>query len=262
MKAQGTDGMCRGQLKEGVSVGKDVLSFIPFHLSAVQRSASVETWIRSWLGPKADLLSPEGWFKRGHDLLGGRLDRKGFWRHEVKAGRFIWAPPPAAAEVTIEELRKARIKRHHSFHVFVVPRLMKPEWFRQLYKAADLVFDVPVGADCWPERMYKPLIIGLVFRFLRTPPWQLQLTPKMFSLARDLRGLWQGPQLGPGDILRKLLLEYQRLRSMPPDVVRRVLFFESKCPIPRQAKSYRRGKQQPGSSATDDRGLGQETETG
>jgi hypothetical protein len=123
---------------------------------------------------------------------------------------------------------------------------MKPEWFRQLYKAADLLFDVPVGADCWPERMYEPLIIGLVCPFLRTPPWQLPLTPKMFSLARDLHGLWQGPQLGPGDLLRKFLLECQRLCSMPPDVVRRVLFFESKCPVPRQAKTYRRGKQRPG----------------
>jgi hypothetical protein len=46
----------------------------------------------------------------------------------------------------------------------------------------------------------------------------------MFSLARDLRGMWEGPTLGPGDLLRKFLLEYQRLCTMPPDVVRRVLF--------------------------------------
>jgi hypothetical protein len=79
---------------------------------------------------------------------------------------------------------------------------MKPEWFRQLYKAADIVFDVPVGADCWPSDMYEPLIVGIVFPFLRHPPWQLRLTPKMFSLARDLRGLWEGPTVGPGDFLR------------------------------------------------------------
>jgi hypothetical protein len=129
MKAQGTDSVSRGQLKEGVSVGKDILSFILFHLSAVQRSAAVEPWIRSWLGPEAKLLQPEEWFERAHDILGEKLDRKGFWRHEFKAGRFSWAPPPVAADVAIEELRKACIKRQHSFHVFIVPRLMKPEWF-------------------------------------------------------------------------------------------------------------------------------------
>jgi hypothetical protein len=50
MKAQGTDGVSRGQLKEGVSIGADMLSFIPFQLSAIQRSTAVEDWIRSWLG--------------------------------------------------------------------------------------------------------------------------------------------------------------------------------------------------------------------
>ncbi len=55
---------------------------------------------------------------------------------------------------------------------------MKPGWFCQLYKAADIVFDVPVGADYWPVCMYEPPVIGLVFPFLRTPLWQLRLTQK------------------------------------------------------------------------------------
>jgi hypothetical protein len=243
MKAQGTDGVSRGQLKEGVSVGKDMLSFIPFHLSAIQRSSAVEPWIRSWLGPEAELLEPEGWFERAHGILGGKFDRKGFWRHEFKAGKFFWAPPPAAVAVALEELRKACIKRQDSFHVFVLPCLLKPEWFRQLYKVSDIVFDVPVGADCWPVCMHEPLIVGVVFPFLRVPPWQLRLTPKMFSLARDLRGLWEGPPLGPGNLLLQFLLDYQKLRSMPPDVVRRVLFFKPRCVVPRQATSSRRGRQ-------------------
>jgi hypothetical protein len=130
MRAQGTDGVSRGQLKEGVSAGKSMLSFIPLHLNAIERSPAVEPWLRSWLGEDAEVLSPEGWFERGHDLLGGKYDAKGFWRHATKKGTFIWNPPPAAASVAIEELRKARIKRQDSMHVFVCPRLMKPEWFR------------------------------------------------------------------------------------------------------------------------------------
>jgi hypothetical protein len=50
MKAQGTDGVSRGQLKEGVSSGNGMLAYIPFHLTLIQRSPAVKTWLRSWLG--------------------------------------------------------------------------------------------------------------------------------------------------------------------------------------------------------------------
>jgi hypothetical protein len=72
---------------------------------------------------------------------------------------------------------------------------MKPEWFWQLYKAADIVFDVPVGADCWPTCMHELLIIGVVSPFLSTPPWQLRLSPKMFSLGRDMLRVWENEKV-------------------------------------------------------------------
>jgi hypothetical protein len=78
MEGQGTDGVSRGQLKEGVTAGKEMLSFIPFHFGAIQRSPAVEPWIRSWLGPSAEVLTPTGWFERGHDILGGETDPKAF----------------------------------------------------------------------------------------------------------------------------------------------------------------------------------------
>jgi hypothetical protein len=77
MKAQGTDGVSRGQLKEGVSVGKEMLSFIPFHLSAVQRSSKVEPWIHSWLGAEPELLQPEG-SKEVMESWGGGLIKRAF----------------------------------------------------------------------------------------------------------------------------------------------------------------------------------------
>jgi hypothetical protein len=134
----------------------------------------------------------------------------------------------------MEELRKARIKRKDSPHVFVCPRLLKPEWFRQLYKESDIVFDVPAGTWFWPASMFEPLIIGISFPFLSKPPWQLRSTPKMFHLGRRLRGVWAEVDLDSGKLLREFLLEYQRICTMPADVVRRVLYFESKCPIPRE----------------------------
>jgi hypothetical protein len=127
MNAQGTDGVSRGQLKEGLSSGQSMLSFVSFHLSAVQRSDDVEAWLRSWLGESMVVLSPKGGFERGHDHLGGEVDAKEFWRHTIKPRTFVWSPAPAAASVAIEELRKARIKRQDSLHVFVCLRLLKPE---------------------------------------------------------------------------------------------------------------------------------------
>jgi hypothetical protein len=264
MRAQGTDGVSRGQMKEGVSAGCSMLSFIPLHLNAIERSPAVEPWLKSWLGKDAEVLSPEDWFERGHDLLGGKYDAKGFWRHATKKGTFIWNPPPAAASVAIEELRKARIKRQDSMHVFVCPRLMKPEWFRQLYKAADIVFDVPVGAAFWPAPMFEPLIIGIAFPFISAPPWQLRSTPKMFKLGWQLRRVWAGEEMDSRDLLYEFLLEYQRLRTMPPDVVRRVLFFESKCPVPRQGPGGRRTRKRKRSPASteDEVRLGEEAPKG
>jgi hypothetical protein len=40
----------------------------------------------------------------------GHYDGHGFWRVEIKSGKFIWAPPPGAADIAVEELRKALIK--------------------------------------------------------------------------------------------------------------------------------------------------------
>jgi hypothetical protein len=140
-----------------VSTGKDMLSYILFHLSSIKRSQGMEPWLRSWLRQEAKVLTPEDWFERGHHILRGKADSKGFWRHNAKPRTFIWDPPPAAASVVLEKVRKARIKRQDSPHVFVVLPLLKPEWFCLIYKIADIVFEVLVGSECWPTNMYEPL---------------------------------------------------------------------------------------------------------
>jgi hypothetical protein len=48
-----------------------MLSFIPLHLSALQRSQTLKDWIKSWLGNQAEFLEPSDWFERGHDMSGG-----------------------------------------------------------------------------------------------------------------------------------------------------------------------------------------------
>lgn len=227
MIVQGTDGISRGRTNEGVMAGEMILSFIPTHLSAIDRSPKVWDWIVSWIGQQALLLKPIEWFERGHDITGWKKSNDGFWRTEIESGVYVWAPPPAAADVALEELRVARIKRQSSTHIFVVPRLMTPEWLKQLYKASDIVFSVPVGQSFWEKDMHEPLLIGIVFPFIRCKPWQLRAVPKMYATNRRLSGLWEDSDVDAGSFLRKFCEECRSLDSMSEQLVRRVLYFES-----------------------------------
>jgi hypothetical protein len=50
MIAQGTDGVSRGSLVEGVAAGANMLDFVPLHLSAIERHPPLEHWLMTWLG--------------------------------------------------------------------------------------------------------------------------------------------------------------------------------------------------------------------
>lgn len=133
MIAQGTDGVSRGFLAQGIMAGETMESFIPIHLTAVQRSPTLEGWIHSWTGHSAIMLNEEGWFEAGHDIAGLGKSQAGddFERRILKEGRtYVWCPQPFAADVAIAELRKARIKRQSSAHVFVCPRLCCGLWLK------------------------------------------------------------------------------------------------------------------------------------
>jgi hypothetical protein len=261
MKAEGTDGTSRGQFREGVNVGEAMLDFIPWNESARERTPCLEPWLRSWMGDGVEFLDPAGWFTRGHDHLGGCKDARGFWHQEIVPGKFVWTPPPAAADVALEEMRKARIKRQDSTHYFVCPRLLSPEWVKKLWKTADLIFQVPPGSPGWPADMYEPLTIGIVFPFLRSRPWQLKGTPKMFYLARQVRKMFKEKVLDSGSVLRKLLLECRRFYAMQPDVVRRMLYFGSDSEFLCQSPGKRGGtkRKRPAGSVETRKGVGKQT---
>jgi hypothetical protein len=225
MIAVGVDGLSRGLLNEGVMGGADMLSFIPFDRSALQLSMPLEEWIQSWLGKEAISLSPEDWFERGHDIVGWQDPEPGFYLPlpVLQKGKYIWSPPPGAADVAIEEMRKARMKRQASTHVFVCQRLMTPRWLRQLHKAADLVFHIPAGQPFWSLSNHEPLVVGIILPFFRHQPWQLRGTPKMFAVARELSKVWEDPTLDSRPVLRKLCELSGRLDSVPVSVVPKLL---------------------------------------
>jgi hypothetical protein len=228
MQAQGTDGVSRGQLSEGVMNGEPMMSFIPLHKSALERSPELKDWLKDYISPDLEFLSPNDWFERGHDHFEkGKIHSDGHWRPTLRSGKFVWAPPPAAAWVALEELRKARIKRQKSTHVFVCPRLMTPEWLRQLNKACDVVIAVPHGHPAWPTHMFEPLFIGIVFPFIRHQPWQLRGTPKMYAVERKLRRLWKkGSYVDGSSVLRKFCEQCWGLDALPASLVSRVLYLK------------------------------------
>jgi hypothetical protein len=171
------------------------------------------------------------WYTRGHSHDGGHYDTHGFWRVNICAGKFVWSPPPAAADVALEELCKALLKRRDSTHVLLCPRLLTPQWRRQLNKACDLVVFMNSGSEIWPSNMYEPLTIGFAFPFSSVRPWQLRGTPKMLHLGRTVPKLLEDSNMVTRDILWKLCQQMWKLRTMSEDVVRRVLYFTSNDPL-------------------------------
>jgi hypothetical protein len=232
MIAEGGDGVSRGSLNEGVMLGVSMLSFIPLHLSALERSPPLLEWIkflgRSFRGG----FSSGRLVRKGHDIRGWAAQRgELIQRPIIKAGVYGWFLPPAVADVAIEQLRIARVKRQDSSHVFVCPRLLCPYWLKQLHKACDLVFKVPAGASDWPLDMFEPLLIGVCFPFLRPIPWQFRGTPKVSWLARKLHDMRKDLDVDRGIILRKFWDVAHRLRDMPEYMVSKMLYFGSTDPI-------------------------------
>ena len=205
-----------------------MVSFIPIHLSAIERSEALLEWIKELAGSAIIELKPIDWFDVGHDFDGWKRSWDGFERPYLVEGRtYLWSPPPFAADIAIAELRRARIKRQSSSHVFVVPKLCAPLWIKQVYKAADIVFEIPSGQTFWKREMHEPLLIAIVFPFIRSKPWQLRSTPKMYAMVSELRKVFNEEDLDARDILRQFWDKCHRIRFMPPNVVRKVLYFRN-----------------------------------
>ena len=108
MMAQGTDGLSRGDMLTGVFGGKGMLAYVPLHLSALERSASLASWLLGWYPHPESLvvLAPNDWF----DLAINQ-----------RVGHCLWSPALAAAEIAVEQLCHAQLKRANSTHLIIIP---------------------------------------------------------------------------------------------------------------------------------------------
>ena len=66
--------------------------------------------------------------------------------------------------------------------------------------------------------MYEPLLIGICFPFIRSAPGQLRGTPKMFSVARSVRGMSKDADMDERDFLRKFCRDCWNMATVPEDV--------------------------------------------
>jgi hypothetical protein len=73
-------------------------------LSEIDCRPQIIEWVQSWLRNDAEFLTVEQWFSQGHSHDGGHYNEQGFWHLKIKPGKFVWTPPPSAADVAVEEL--------------------------------------------------------------------------------------------------------------------------------------------------------------
>lgn len=235
MVAQGTDGLSRGMMCEGVLAGRDMLDYIDIAKSSSSRHPPLVEFIRAWTGD-SDLkpLREEEWFVEGHGIIGGKRDSHDIWipTHAPNGRLYWWDPPPVLAEVALEEALKARHKRSDTYHIFSIPRLFTPSWTRLFHKFADFVVKLPVGSTHWPLGMHEPLFIGIALPYIRYHPWTLRGTPLLVDMEGQLR---QMLSTGEGDgrhILRELLRIPSRISRVSEDVACGVLRMSRKREVP------------------------------
>jgi hypothetical protein len=245
----GVDGLSRGNMGEGVMKDPDsFLKDVPLNLGLHERSPEMVKWLCDVFGIKLDdVLEPSDWFEKGHDVVG--WERRGVspWYPKVNPSTFLWTPAPAASQYAVEQLRKARHRRQSSMHVMVIPRLFTSLWRKQLYKVADVVFEIPAGTlSEWKKDQHEPLTVAIVFPFLKHRPWQAKGSPRFLALARELRLLWKTNPADAGPFLREFCITQRSLEAMPKGMVWSVLQTASARHVPhRRAKGqgrFRLGK--------------------
>jgi hypothetical protein len=131
--------------------------------------------------------------------------------------------------------------------IVLVPRLMRPEWFRRFVRTVDVYFYLPVNSPYWPLGMHEPLLVGIAFPLLRHDPWQWRKVPFMVGLGRALSALHSADHISGRNLLRKFWAAWKRAIVMPPSVVCKLLHHPSYHPfLSLSSQRRRRNRDDPG----------------
>jgi hypothetical protein len=235
MIAQGTDGLSRGMMCEGVMAGKDMLDYIDIARCSNERHPGISNFIQKITGVSTlKPLSVEEWFVEGHGIVGGYRDQHQMWipSHAPNNQIYWWDPPPVVADVALEEALKAKHKRSDAVHILTIPRLCSPTWTRLFHKMSDFVVKLPVGSTHWPEGLHEPLFVGFSLPYIRYYPWSLRGTPLLVEMERNMREVLSTGESDGGDILRELLRLAGRISSVSESVAQGLLRMPRKGQVP------------------------------
>ena len=200
---QGTDGLSRGDRNAGVMAGQSMLSFVPLHLSAGQRSSTLIKWCTSWGAPGDN-----------NNLPMKILDIKDWYLAMVDTAVYVWIPPPAIADVAGELMAQAIHKRPTSTHIFICPRLMTARWMRLVLKATDVLWTIPLGSEIWDVTNHEPLLLAISFPLSRDRPWKHRGTSYMEHQSKLVQAMFKSDCRGAGAMLCKLIVRARLLASM------------------------------------------------
>ena len=188
MIEQGTDGLSRGILYEGLLGARyNFLHYLPLDKSSMERSPMIRNWLKTWLPSYAEILTPNDWFEKGHDISNWNKGDDNLWRPIIKSEFWVWDPPPAAAYKAAEQIRIARHKRQSSVHLFMCPRLLTSMWRGQLHKSADLVMEIPPNTTFWNKNQHEPLVLAIYLPTFRHQPWFCKGTVYLESFRHQAR---------------------------------------------------------------------------
>ena len=142
MIAQGSDGLSRGDMYEGVMRGESMLSHVPLHLNAVERSPALLNWIVPWASKFGNewrtSLQPGG---LSAAMISMAVDqtRMEFGCRNTEAA--LWCGRRLLGLLD-ESLRSfdSQAQEAEIVPCFVCPRLMWDEWRRHIHKSSDLTF--------------------------------------------------------------------------------------------------------------------------
>jgi hypothetical protein len=183
-----------------------VLHTVPLNEAPSARSPKLKKWVQSWAGEDVCFAEPEHWFEEATQ------------QHEYheKSKTWVWDLPPAAAIHAIEELGMGRGKRHNVLRgIVLIPRLLKPEWFRRFARLVDCYFVVSAGTPVWGREMLEPLFVGLYLPLLRYRPWDWSRVPLLVAFGRKMSSVLKENHEGGGNLLRELWLSAIWIQNMP-----------------------------------------------
>ena len=197
---QGTDGLSRADHSQGVMRGKPIEDFVPLHLNALERAPLLQGWLEDitrTLDPT--FLEPEGWYSTGHER-----------------GTYIWVPAPGAAEVVVEQLGRARLKRPESMHIILVPRIMTGRWRRLLTRGSEFNIKLDWSGvwDCSVQ--FEPLLMFVCLPYSSASPKFSEQKKLLDGIQRSMlqAELQSSSSLRRRYLLRQFLQRARKIRAL------------------------------------------------